>query len=122
MTEEFKYAEPKYRQYRWVLEVPGIPAQCMIKIDMPNGHRMMVDFCYINDMDIGKCPIPSRENAELHSGVLQLLNADGDTIRQAQFRFAVEDYVPALELDYRKSDYVTGRVVLWILNPIDWNS
>lgn len=113
--------EPKYRQFRWTLAVPGIPAWAMRKIEMVNGHRMKIEFVYIGDMDIGTCPVPPGSGDKFQEATLSLLDSEGNVVRKAELKFTVEDYVPAIELDYASSQYVTGRVILWVLNPIAWS-
>jgi len=116
MTDDF---EPKHRKFRWSLEVPGIQPFTISKVEMPNGHRMRVNFFYVNDMEVGSLDIPITH--DFHEGTLKLLNADGDVIRTGRFKFTVEDYVPITELDYASSDFIQGQVVLWVLNPIIWS-
>ena len=109
---------PKYRAFRWVIEVPGIPAWIVAGLTMETGVRWKLDFHYVNDMRIGTCPVATEKE---HDGTLKILDETGAVIQKATFQFRIADYIPAVNLDYTSGDFVRGRVVLDMTSWPSWS-
>jgi hypothetical protein len=104
----------KYRQFRWVLEIPDLPSWTLTKVEMPQRHLWLVSFYYINDMEPGTCPIQ-----QMSYGTLKLLSGEGGILKTCKFQFHLMEYVPVSNLDYRSSDPAIGQVVLDVTNQ-EW--
>lgn len=114
MTED-NY-DPKYRAFRWVVDLPGLMPWIVSRAEMSRSDQLAVDFLYVNDMEIGTCPI---DPTVRHLGRLKFLDPEGQIVRQGDFGFMLEEYIPFMDLNYSSSDWVRGRVILSI-DKIAW--
>lgn len=106
--------EPKYRKFRWVLNVPDLAPWVLRKIEM-GPHLWTVSFVYIEGMEVGICPVQQSSH-----GKLELVDEHGSVVRTCNFNFHLMDYVPITDLDYIDSEFVTGAVIIDVTHQ-DWN-
>lgn len=111
--------EAKYRKFRWVFEIPGVPAFVMQKLrfgipDKLTGQIIIGTYAIYNDMDVDKCPL-----APDGGFVLKLLSSGGEVLKHAEGRYNRVSFTGLSELDYSSGDACTSEFVLYGCE-MDW--